>query len=137
LNKLQAIISAILMGSAALGAEILETDGYLWAAAPSHAYGLIVFVALDLGLAALVWRKARLALLGTALLGAVQFVAMLGDVFIGQPAHLPSNLWDEYLFGDTYFVALLGTQLIVVAGGLLGLAQGRHLNSVPVKALKS
>jgi hypothetical protein len=120
-------LSAILAVSAVVGAAILKTDGYLWAAAPSHAYGLAAFVFLDIGLIALVWIRVRLALLGTALLGAVQFTAMAGDVFIGHPAGLPQGLWQQYLLADGYFVALLAIQLIVVAGALLGLAYRRSL----------
>jgi hypothetical protein len=127
LNRFQAIISAMLVGSAIVGAAILKTDGYLWAAAPSHAYGLVAFVALDLGLAVLTWKRVRLSLLGTALLGGVQFAAMMMDVFVGQPVGLPSGAWEQYLLGDTYFVALLAIQLAVVAGGLLGLATYRRL----------
>jgi hypothetical protein len=125
---LEAAVSAILAGSAVVGAAILMTDGYLWAAAPSHAYGLVAFVVLDLGLAALVWKKVRLALLGTAILGAIQFTFMVGDVLVGQPTGLPSGLWEQYLLGDGYFVVLLIIQLVVVAGGLFGLAYGRSMN---------
>src|SRR5690242_6538718 len=113
--KLQAIISAVLVGSAIVGAAILKMDGYLWAVAPSHAYGLVAFASLDLVLAVLAWKKIRLSLLGTAFLGGVQFAAMVADVFVGQPVGLPSGAWEQYLLGDTYFVALLGIQLAVVS----------------------
>lgn len=137
MNKLQAIISAILASSAVVGTAILKTDGYLWAAAPPHAYGLVAFVVLDLGLAMLVWKRTRLALLGTVLLGVVQFAAMIGDVFVGEPVGLPLNLWEQYLLGDMYFVALLGIQLIVTAAGILGLVYRRQLNSISVGTFKS
>jgi len=122
--------------SAIVGAVILKTDAWLWAAAPSHAYGLIVFVVVDLGLAAIVWRATRLALLGSALLGAVQFTAMAGDVFTGQPAGMPASLWQQYLLGDAYFVALLALQLAVIAVAVLGLTYRRTMNSAVIKTLE-
>jgi hypothetical protein len=136
LNKLQTAISAVLVVSALVGTIILKTDGYLWAAAPSHAYGLVVFVVVDLALAAIVWRATRLALLGSALLGAVQFTAMAGDVFVGQPTGLPTSLWEQYLLGDTYFVALLCIQLALVAAAVVGLAYRRSVNSAAFKGLE-
>ena len=122
--------------SAIVGAVILKTDAWLWAAAPSHAYGLIVFVVVDVGLAAIVWRATRLALLGSALLGVVQFTAMAGDVFMGQPTGMPANLWEQYLLGDTYFVALLALQFAVVGVAVLGLAYRRSTNSAVIRTLQ-
>jgi hypothetical protein len=136
LNKLQTAISGVLVVSAIVGAVILRTDAWLWAAAPSHAYGLVAFVVVDLGLAAAVWRATKLALLGSALLGAVQFTAMAGDVFVGQPTGLSTSLWEQYLLGDAYFVALLCLQLAVVAVALLGLAYRRSANSPILKTLE-
>jgi hypothetical protein len=124
---LETVVSAALFVSAMVGAIILKTDAYLWAAAPSHAYGLVVFVAVDLGLAAAVWRVTKLAILGTALMGAVQFAAMAGDVFMGGPAGLPQSAWQQYLLGDAYFVALLGIQLVVVAVAVLGIVHRRAM----------
>ena len=132
MNKMQAIISAALVVSAGVGAAILKTDGYLWAASPSHAYGLVVFAVLDIGLAALAWKKIGLTLLGTILLGATQFLAMVGDILVGQPAGWPAGAWQHYLLGDSYFVALLGIQLVIVAGGLFGLALRGSLNFPPM-----
>jgi len=40
---------AALAASASVGIETLSTDYWLWSAAPTHAYGLIVFVGLDAG----------------------------------------------------------------------------------------
>jgi hypothetical protein len=126
---LRALMSAILTGSAVVGAVILKTDGYLWAAAPAHAYGLVAFVVLDLGLAVFVWSKIRLAMLGTAILGTVQLAAMVGDILTGQPPGLPWNLWEQYLLGDEYFVALLVIQIVVVSAGIVGLIYGGSLRT--------
>lgn len=124
---LETIVTAVLVVSAIVGAIILKTDAYLWAAAPSHAYGLIVFVAVDLGLAVAVWRVTKLAILGSALLGALQFVAMAGDVFTGRPVGMLQSAWQQYILGDTYFVALLGIQLVVVGVAVLGIMHQRAM----------
>ena len=107
-------VSVALAISAVLGVAILATDGYLWESAPSHAYGLIVFVAADVSLALAIWKMTRISLVGAALLGVVQFAAMLGDVFTGEPAGLPLSSWQQYILGDGYFVALLAMQLALV-----------------------
>ncbi|MDA4132922.1 MAG: hypothetical protein OK454_07335 [Thaumarchaeota archaeon] len=136
MSKLQIATSGVLVLSAIIGATILRTDGYLWAAAPSHAYGLIAFAAVDLGLAMVVWRATKKVLLASALLGAVQFTAMAGDVFVGQPAGLTASLWEQYLLGDTYFVVLLFVQLVVVAVALLGLVYRQSADSTVLKVLE-
>lgn len=120
-----AVVTLLLVVSSVVGMVILLTDGYLWAAAPSHAYGLIAFSVLDAGLSMWLWRTTRLALLASALLGAVQFAAMTGDVFVGGPAGLPVSAWEQYLLGDGYFVALLVLQPLVVAGSLALLSYRR------------
>ncbi len=130
---LETVVSGVLVLSAIVGAIILKTDAYLWAAAPSHAYGLIVFVAVDLGLAVAVWRVTRLAILGTALMGLVQFTAMAGDVFMGRPVGIAQSAWQQYILGDTYFVALLGIQLVVVAIAVLGIM---HRRAMTLRALR-
>lgn len=98
---------------------ILMTDGYLWGAAPSHAYGLIAFVTFDAGLAIVLWRLPAFGLLGSAVLGVVQFAAMVGDVFKGGPAGLPLALWQQYILADGYFVALLIVQLALITVAIM------------------
>src|SRR5207247_2834862 len=44
----QATLSLTLAISGLLGVQILIDDKWLWAAAPSHAYGLIGFVSIDM-----------------------------------------------------------------------------------------
>src|SRR6266705_580176 len=56
------ILSAALGASALVGIQILATDYWLWSASPTHAYGLMAFVALDFALIVGVWRLTRLAL---------------------------------------------------------------------------
>src|SRR5436853_1498005 len=80
------ILSVALGASALVGIQIMATDFWLWSAAPTHAYGLIAFVALDLALILGVWRATRPAIFGALLTATFQLVAMLGDIIGGQPA---------------------------------------------------
>lgn len=127
IQVLKAAVSSVLLVSALVGSIMLLTDHFLWSAAPSHAYGLIVFVALDVGLAGAVWRVTRLAVLGSALLGLVQFAAMAGDVFVGGPSSMSTALWQQYILGDIYFVVLLGVQLVVIVVALVAFSFQRAL----------
>lgn len=108
------------MTSAAVGIEVIRTDGWLWAAAPAHAYGLIGFVVLDLLLAGINYRGAtKLATIGSSLFGGTQFAAMAGDLLMGQPAGVPTGVWESYLLGDASFLALLCIQVFIVVWSLL------------------
>src|SRR5580692_11872706 len=97
MKPVQIVLAALLIASALIGIEILSSDEWLWYVAPTHAYGLIVFVVLDSILAIALRRTTRLAATGSALFGAVQFVAMFGDIIMGQPAGVPIGLWRSYL----------------------------------------
>ena len=119
MKPVQIVLTALLVASALVGIEILNSDEWLWYVAPTHAYGLIVFVVLDSALAIGLWRTTRLAAVGAALFGAIQFVAMFGDIVLGEPAGVPIGLWRSYLLSDTAFTLLLGIQLIIVASAIL------------------
>src|SRR2546421_10541861 len=109
------VLSAALGTSALVGIQILATDYWLWSAAPTHAYGLMAFVALDLALILGVWRVTRLAMIGPLLTAAFQFVAMLGDIIGGEPVGLPAAVFRNYLLADTAYVSLLVTQGLIMA----------------------
>jgi len=98
-----------------VGIQILATDYWLWSASPTHAYGLMAFVALDLALIVGVWRLTRLALFGALLTATVQLMAMLGDIIAGEPAGLPAAVFRNYLLADTAYVGLLITQGLIMA----------------------
>src|SRR2546425_10038041 len=87
------ILSAALGASAMVGIQILATDYWLWSASPTHAYGLMAFVALDLALIVGVWRLTRLALFGALLTATVQLMRCSG-AFSGEkrPAFPPGAL---------------------------------------------
>ena len=109
------VLSAALGTSGLIGIQILATDYWLWSAAPTHAYGLMAFVALDLALILGVWRVTRLAMIGPLLTATFQFVAMLGDLIGGEPAGLPAAVFRNYLLADTAYVSLLVTQGLIMA----------------------
>jgi hypothetical protein len=109
------ILSSALAVSALVGVQILLTDYWLWSAAPTHAYGLMIFVALDAALILGTWRGIRIAFLGALLTSTVQLVAMLGDVVGGQPAGTPTAAFRNYLLADTAYLGLLITQGLIMA----------------------
>jgi len=109
------VLSAALGASALVGVRILATDYWLWSAAPTHAYGLAAFVALDFALILAVWRVTRLSILGALLTATVQLGAMLGDIVAGEPAGLPSAVFRSYLLSDTAYLGLLISQCLIMA----------------------
>ena len=109
------ILSATLAASALVGVQILSTDLWLWSAAPTHAYGLMAFVALDVALIFGTWRTTRFAVFGALLTATVQLAAMLGDIIAGEPAGLPVSIFRNYLLADTAYLGLLITQGFIMA----------------------
>src|SRR2546426_5591008 len=97
------VLSAALGASALVGVRILATDYWLWSAAPTHAYGLTAFVALDFALIVAVWGGKRLSILGALLTATVQLMGVLGGIFAGEPAGLPAAVfWSYFLFCKRY-----------------------------------
>ena len=109
------VLSAALATSVIAGIQILLTDYWLWSAAPTHAYGLIMFVALDAALVLGTLRATRLAVFGAMLTAAIQLVAMVGDIIAGQPAGLPVEVFRNYLLTDSAYLGLLTTQGLIIA----------------------
>ncbi len=109
------ILSAALTASALVGIEILSTDYWLWSAAPTHAYGLMAFVALDAALILGMWRAVRAAIFGALLIATIQLVSMLEDIVTGQPAGTPAAAFRSYLLADASYLGLLVTQVLIMA----------------------
>ena len=107
------VLSPTLLVSGLIGVWIAANDGWLWAVAPSHAYGLLAFAALDVTLALVVIVVPRLAYEGALLVSMTQVVAMAGDALTFTPTGTLQAAFRAYLLGDTAFVALLGIQLAV------------------------
>jgi hypothetical protein len=130
------ILSVALAASALVGVQILSTDLWLWSAAPTHAYGLMAFIALDAALIFGAWRATRLAIIGALLTATVQLVAMLGDIFAGEPAGLPIAVFRNYLLTDTAYLGLLFTQGLIMSIALGTLAVP-HLHGHWLTSLKT
>ena len=130
------ILSAALAASALVGIEILSTDYWLWSAAPTHAYVLIVFVALDVVLILGTWRAVRPAVFGALLTATIQVSAMLGDIIQGQPAGTPAAAFRSYLLADTAYLGLFVAQglIMAIAVGTWALP---HLHSHNLSSLKT
>jgi hypothetical protein len=109
----QTVLTPTLLVSGLVGVWIAANDGWLWAVAPSHAYGLLAFAALDAILAFVVIVVPRLAYEGALLLSITQVIAMLGDALAFTPMGTLQAAFRAYLLGDSAFVALLGIQLAV------------------------
>ena len=108
-------LSLALVASGLMGSQILDNDTWLWSVAPSHAYGLVGFVAIDLVLAAaLLWRT-RSATIAAATIGIVQLGAMLADAATGQPVGVAPGVFKSYLLNNASYLWLLYIQLTIVA----------------------
>ncbi len=107
------VLTPTLFVAGLVGVWIAANDGWLWAVAPSHAYGLLAFAALDVILALVVIGVPRLAYVGALLVSTTQVVAMAGDALTFTPTGTVQAAFRAYLLADTAFVALLGIQLAV------------------------
>jgi hypothetical protein len=129
-SKKGKITTLLLLLSAVLGISILATDQNLWQYQPSHAYSLILFVAIDLGLGGLTLRIGTKPILRAAAgWGFLQALIMLGDIFWPMPfGNIPLTQSDfaTYLFGlgfyDSKHIAFLFPTLFVVLLVLAGAA---------------
>lgn len=133
MNLVRLILSGALAASALVGIEILSTDPWLWSAAPTHAYGLLVFIILDAMLILGAWRAIRLAVFGALFTASIQLLAMLGDIIAGQPAGTPGAAFRSYLLADTAYLGLLATQglimTIAIGAWALPVLHGHWLSS--------
>ncbi|HEX9430100.1 MAG TPA: hypothetical protein VF944_06945 [Candidatus Bathyarchaeia archaeon] len=137
----QIALTPTLLVSGLAGVWIVANDGWLRAVAPSHAYGLLAFAALDVVLALVVLVVPRLAYVGALLVSMTQVVAMAGDALIFTPMGTLQAAFRAYLLADTGFVVLLGIQLVVagIAATALAMPHGvkHRVHFEPAKHLKS
>ena len=112
-----------LLISALLGIAILATDQNLSQYQPTHVYGLIAFVIVDIVLAGLVLvRGTRSFLQISGIWGLLQALIMLSDIFwpspFGSAFAISQADFARYLFGlafyDTKHIAYLFPSLFVV-----------------------
>src|SRR5213592_1454315 len=126
---IQIALTPTLLVSGLAGVWIVANDGWLRAVAPSHAYGLLAFAALDVVLALVVMTVPKLGYVGALVVSMTQVVAMAGDALTFAPAGTLQAAFRAYLLGDTAFVALLGIQLAVgvIAAAEIAMPHGvRH-----------
>ena len=137
----QIALTPTLLVSGLAGVWIVANDGWLRAVAPSHAYGLLAFAALDVVLALVVLVVPRLAYVGALFVSMTQVVAMAGDALVFTPTGTLQAAFRGYLLGDTAFVVLLGIQFAVagIAATALAMPRGvRHrVHFEPAKHFKS
>ena len=110
----------LLIVSAILGLAVLGTDANIWRDAPTHAYGLVAFVVIDLVLLGWTFMKPnKMSLRLVAAFGAIQVLAMLADITQAPASyHFTTTQFATYLFGlgyyDSYHIAFLFPALFVV-----------------------
>lgn len=132
--------SVLLAISALLGIAILATDHNLWNYEPTHAYGLVVFVIIDIvaiGLAML--RSSRNILRLAGAWGFLFALIMVSDIYSGGATAigLTPDQFASYLFGLSYYdnqhIAFLFPSLFVVdiLAGIAGLFESRGIKDVP------
>ena len=139
-RTIQALLALTLIGSAALAAWVVATDGWLRAVAPSHEYGLLAFAILDILLSLIVFVAPRIADVGAFAAAMFQVAAMLADAFTFTPAGTMQAAFRAYLLTDVGFVALLAIQLGVagvtaIAMGLLH-ESGRKVHAIHASKLR-
>src|SRR2546422_2802033 len=97
------MLSAALGASALVGIRILATDYWLWSAAPTHAYGLTAFVALDFALIVAGGRGKRLSLPRGLLNPTAQLLEMAGDIVPRETPWLPAgDFFSSFLSASCY-----------------------------------
>jgi len=129
MKPIQMISALVLLVSAAIGGYILATDSILWQDAPTHAYGLIAFVVIDLALIGGLWWKPRLATFGMTLLALIQLGAMGADAFVGQSVGTTittQSFLQKHLLGDAAFMTLLAVQALLIVIGIAGIVMMRR-----------
>jgi hypothetical protein len=122
-KQLQFLLAIGLYTSGLLGLELVISDKYLWTASPTHALGLLGFIAIDLILLIALWAQVPLANIGAMLISIVQLGAMLADLANGHPIGISQDAFRNYLLNDIGFVSLLMVQaitLVFATGDLVG-----------------
>ena len=114
MKVLRDLLSLALLASGLLGTQILATDKWLWTAAPTHAYGLVAFVIIDLALAALATIRMRLTSAVGGIISVAQFGAMLADIVSGQPSGVAAFAFRSYLLSDSSYIGLLIIQIMIL-----------------------
>ena len=113
-NIIRGVLSMELVASGLFGLQILVNDKWLWSSAPSHAYGLLGFVAIDILIGFAVIRKLAFYSTVASIAALVQVGSMLSDLFGGQPMGVSSIAFRNYLLRDSSFLSLMGIQILII-----------------------
>ncbi|GBC72028.1 hypothetical protein HRbin02_01817 [Candidatus Calditenuaceae archaeon HR02] len=102
-----------LLASILFGIVLLTTDAELWDNAPSHAYGLIGLVLVDVVLIIISQRSKNGFLKHVRYIGVVKFLIILGDILTAPEFGITYLEFAEYLLSLWAYDGLLGSQLAI------------------------
>jgi hypothetical protein len=119
LRPLQLVLVTALSLASIFSVEILSLDKWLWSVSPQHAFGLILFLIIDIVLVLAILRRIRLATTGALIISLVQLSAMIVDLFGGAPPSTPGATFTQYLLGNAAFDGLLIVQGIILVAATL------------------
>lgn len=120
LTRIQSYMGVVLMLSAFFGAYLLATDQSLWKLAVSHAYGLLIIVAIDVLIGALNLFSIRKVYLPSIAWAILTIFLQLGDIFTAPQYKMTPAYFASYLLRLWAFDSLLVAQVVIVILGLFG-----------------
>lgn len=91
----------------------------MWTTQPSHAYALIAFVVIFVGLAGLLLMRHRLSVPVLLAWSVVQFLLLLGNIALGLGSGFTPQEAAEYLFGLAGFVAFFILVVLLVPASVV------------------
>ena len=147
ISKIGLLLLFFLAASASLGGAILVVDNVLWTYAPTHAYGLIGFTAIDLLLIILIFFTKKKGLLLAGLWGVVQLAILTGNLFFGAQIGVTNFKQEElrdyflgiavaqgaspgfgfYKISPYAYDVLLSMQALLAVTGLLAYRRAGHV----------
>lgn len=142
-------VSLLFASSASLGAAILAVDNVLWKYAPSHAYGLAGFTAINIALIVLLVFKSKKVLLFAGVWGTIEFVILTANMLVGAQfgvtgftqqeltayflgilvEHGASPTFGFYKISPYAYIILVSIQALIAITGLLGYRSARRVPS--------
>jgi len=130
LRRVQLIIGVAFLLSSVAGVYLLATDGSLWHLAVSHAYGLIVIVAIDAVLGVMNLLSKRSVYIPSLAAAALGFLLQVGDIVTAPQYNMTISYFAGYLFGLVAYDILLALQAAVIVTGIFGRTYASYLSRV-------
>src|SRR5919108_4530538 len=112
MKTVELFLAVGLYTSGILGLEIVLADKWLWTASPAHAFGLVIFIAIDIILLLAIWNGTTLWKIGALIISIIQLGLMLADLIGGHPSGISQDTFRNYLLNDIQFVGLLLVQIV-------------------------